>query len=114
MCIVGYDVIKTKTNKEETWYDTNKNIIYTRQLAYGYKYFVEAQKFNPDTNDYDRYIIVGKTKFNSQCRRLDYDDFGRYKIRPIGLKDYFQSSNKREFNLILIEYNDTYDVYIVD
>ena len=53
MCIVGYDVIKTKTSKDGTWYDKDKNILYSRELANGYKYFIELQKFNPEIQDYE-------------------------------------------------------------
>lgn len=114
MCIVGYEVIKTKTDNQSSWYEPKSNILFSRQLAFGYKYFVELQKFNPDKEDYDRFIAFGKTRFNKQCRNLDYDDFGRYKLRPIGLKSYFQSIGKREFNLVLVECNDDYDVYMID
>ena len=114
MCIVGYDVIKTKTSKDGTWYDRDKNILYSRELANGYKYFVELQKYNPDVQDYERYIAFGSTKFHNECRRLDYDDFGRYKIRPIGLRNYFQQSNKTSFVLTNVECNDDYDVYSIE
>jgi len=114
MCIIGYDVIKIKVSKAGTWYDAKKNILYSRELPTGYKYFVELQKFNPDIQDYDRFIAFGNTKFHNECRRLDYDDFGRYKICPIGHKHYFQYSDRTNFVFTNVEANDDYDVYSIE
>lgn len=114
MPIVGYDVVVTKPDKDRSRYDARKNIVYTRQLPMGYKYFLEAQNYNPTLKDYDRYFIFSRDYIEQQCRNVDFDDFGRYKIRPVAHKEYLSTYFKNDvFDLVLYEHQSNYDVYLL-
>lgn len=115
MTIVGYDVPVIKKDKERTWYDSSRNILYSRELPTGYKYCVEAVKYQPDVDDYERYLVLSRTKCDEQARRIEFDSYARYKFRPIIHKDYLNSVYETDsFSLILVEHTKEYDVYIIN
>lgn len=114
MRIIGYDIVQTKPDKERSRYDPSRNIVYTRQLPMGYKFVMEATNYNPKIEDYDRFLILSRSNINEQCRNVEFDDFGRYKIRPIAHKEYFSTNFSTDaFDIVLHEHQTFYDVYIL-
>ena len=114
MSIVGYDIVTTKVDKDRSRYDVRKNIVYTRQLPMGYKFLLEAMNYNPTLKDYDRYFILSRTVVDEQCRSIEFDDFGRYKLRPVAHKEYLSTYyNNESFDIVLHEHQTNYDVYIL-
>lgn len=114
MAIIGYDIIPTKKDKDKSRYDPIKNIVYTRQLPLGYKYLLEASNYNPKIDDYDRFFILSRTEVDKQCRNVEFDDFGRYKIRPVAHREYLTTyCATNTFDIVLHEHQSDYDVYIL-
>lgn len=114
MSIPNYDIPVIKKDKERSWYDTNRNIIYSRQFIDSYNYVIEAVKYNASKCDYDRFLILSKSRIDKQSSRIEFDNFGRYKYRPITHKDYFKRFfSKDPFDFVLVEHTDNYDVYSV-
>lgn len=109
--VVGYDIVGVSViNKSRSWFDGNK--FYSRELPCGYKYYLEAVTWNPFEECYERYFIFSNIRFDDKCLRLNYDDFGRYSIKPKAHLDYLRSFNYKEnVELKLVEQTERYDVY---
>lgn len=78
-----------------------------------YTNYVEVKNYT-ETNGYEYYLLLGTSKFDSNCRRCRVDDYARLIVTLHGeLKDYvINECNERgnvEFNYVCTE--DEYDVW---
>lgn len=111
MEVIGYDILSTSTiDKNKSWF--HNDIVYTRQILPGYKYFMEAVIWNERDKDYEKYFIFAREQINNKCHRLQYDSYGRYKIKTTYFAKYFAKYfNNTNFDLELYEHTKDYDVY---
>lgn len=115
MAIVKYRILNPITDHKKPYYDyKRKQFIFPVQTKYNY--FLEAVQFNPTTNDNDYFILVGKDKFDYNCRSCETDMYGKCKIRVIGaLRDYIldQLEDRGNLKVEYIESGENYDVFSV-
>ena len=95
---IFYNVINTTINKERPWYNVKDNIIYIKGNADGFKYYLEADAYDPVTGR-QLFIILSKEKIHDACRHCSVDNFGRLKIRPIAHKEYLRTIYDRDANI---------------
>lgn len=95
---VFYNIISTSIDKNKPWYNVKDNTIYIKANSDGFKYYLEADSYHPDTGR-QLFIILSKSKIHESCRPCHVDNFGRLKIRPIAHKEYLQSIYVRDSNI---------------
>lgn len=106
-----YDIPLIKVDKSKPIYDPDKNIIYFRPTNNFFaKYYLEATNKNKE-GIINRYIIFSANKIHPQCRRCNYDNFGRIKIHTYAFRTYLQSQFIHKAN-ITIDIADVGDDYI--
>ena len=108
-----FDIINPVINKKSPFFDEKRGLfIFPTNIPY--KYFLECSKINEITKDIEYYILLGKEKFNENCRSCQVDNYGRCKLKPLGIiKDYIKQESKERGNIILdyIESAENYDIY---
>lgn len=109
---IFYNVINTNINKERPWYNVKDNIIYIKGNADGFKYYLEADAYDPVTGR-QLFIILSKEKIHDACRYCSVDNFGRLKIRPVAHREYLQTVYSRDSNIqfVLDSMNDEFVAY---
>lgn len=113
MEIVKYDIIDKVIDKTKPFFDKEKGFFVFR-IQPTYRYYLQARQYNSNTCQYEYFLIMGLTNFNSNCRRFRRDDFGRYKVRLTKeLKDYVLNNieDNLNFELNYIESLDSCDVW---
>ena len=111
--ITKYDIINPITDKRSPFYNQKKGLFYFHTKT-NYKYYLECTKTNDVTFDTEFYILLGKIKFNENCKRCHVDNYGRCQIRPAGiLKEYIIRECEERGNFVMdyIESRETYDIY---
>lgn len=93
-----YNILNTNIDKTKPWYSVKDNVIYVKADANGFKYYIEADSYHPDTGR-QLYIILSKEKIDNACRPCPVDNFGRIKIRPIAHKEYLKTIYNRDANI---------------
>lgn len=108
-----FDIVNPKTNKRSPFYNKKKGLFYF-PTTIRYKYYLECSKFNNNTNDTEFYILLSKEKFNENCNKCSYDNYGRCQMRLNGsIKEYVINESKERGNLIMdyIESKPNYDIF---
>lgn len=115
MDITTYDVVSPVIDKHKPFYFINRNSLVLR-LEIRYNYYVEVCRYNNETNSYNYYFLFSKQKFNTNCRNLHIDNYGRYIIPLHGnFNDYVKQEcmNRGNINVEYLESTEVYDVYSV-
>lgn len=113
MEIVKYDIIDKIVDKTKPFFDKKRGFFVFRIDDKEYNYFLQAKQSNK-YGDYDYFILLGKDKFHSSCKKCYKDDIGRYKIRLTKeLKEYVSNTidDTPNFELNYIESLDSCDVW---
>ncbi len=116
MGIFKYSILHPVTDTKLPFFNDKKGILYI-PLKTIYRYYIEAVIADQDGNT-TYYLLLGKTKFDSNCRLCHTDDYGRVqiKVKSGEFRDYIYSESKERGNIIIeyIESNTDYDVYSVE
>lgn len=109
-----YNVLNTTIDKSKVWYNVANNIIYVKADANGFKYYLEADTYDPN-NGRQLYIILSREKIHDSCRQCYVDNFGRLKIKPVAHKEYFKTMYERDSNIKfeLVDVNSDYSSFII-
>lgn len=115
MNIVKYKILNPVIDRNKPYYDykINKLIIPIKQP---YNYFIEAAQYNPEKGFNDYFLLLGKTKFDTNCRKCETNMYGKCKINITGeIKDYVLNQIKEKGNIDIeyIESGDYYDVFYI-
>lgn len=114
MNLNAYDDVSPVINKQATWIDINKTQLLSREIKYR-KYVTISKRFNPETSEYEYYIILlDNLPANRSYTNTKKDDYGRIKINLMAI--WFDSSlctYKHNVNITLkhIEESSDGDVY---
>lgn len=111
--LTEFNIINPVQSRKSPFYNKKKGLFYF-PTTIGYRYYLECTKFNTEKQDTEFYILLGKIKFNENCKQCHVDNYGRCQIRPAGiLKDYILEEIKERGNFIMdyIESKNDYDIY---
>jgi len=111
--ITEFNIINPVKDARSPFYNKQKGLFYF-PTTIGYKYYLECTKINPKNQDIEFYILLGRTKFDFNCKQCHLDNYGRCKFKPAGiLKDYIIQESKERANFIMdyIESKEDYDIY---
>ena len=111
--ITKYDILNPITDKKSPFYNKQKGLFYFPTVT-GYKYFLECSKINPLNNDIEFYILLGKTKFDPNCKSCHLDNYGRCQLKISGkIKEFVLNELEYRGNFIMeyVETEDGYDVF---
>ena len=114
--IAKYNITNPILNKNLPYYIKSSNTFYFK-LNRNYNYYLIGDRFNENTGDIDFYILLGKTQFDDNCKRIQCDNYGRYKFKPIGIFKKFilnELTNRVNFNLEYVESEEQFDVYLIE
>lgn len=113
----AYDSITNKIDKTKTWINVEKHLLISREIKFR-KYYTLAKRFNPNTNNYEYFIILLDDKDNSRTYyNTKLDDYGRVKIR---LNELYNNSDLKyleqdcNINIKLIEHEVSANIYQLD
>ena len=112
MSIIKYKAVNPVVNVKLPFYNSKNGIFYI-PINHTYKYYIEA--IVPQTGGGVKYyILLGKTKFDNNCRICHTDAYGRVQVRIKGsFKEFVLDELKERANLNVeyIESADDYDAY---
>lgn len=112
MGIYKYKVLNPITDKKLPFFDERKGIFYV-PMKESYRYYVAC--VTPNINgDVDYHILLGKTKFDINCRICHTDNYGRVQIKiQSPIKDYiiFETHERGNVKVTYVESIDDYDVF---
>lgn len=107
-----YNVLNPVTNPKLPFFDERKGIFYV-PLKTIYRYYVEATV--PSTEGYNHYyLLLGKTKYDTNCRLCHTDAYGRVQVKIKGeIRDFVikESLERGNVQVTYIESTLDYDVY---
>lgn len=110
--IIKYNILNPVTDKKKPF--IRDGVLYF-PIKERYNYFVECYTDNI-VGGSNYYILLGKEKFNPNCRKCQMDGYGRCKIKLKGdIKDYVEYLCKTTGNVELeyIESSEEYDVFSI-
>jgi len=114
MNLSAYDSVKPKIDKTKTWVDTEKQILYSREIQYR-PYVTLSKRYDPVCCDYEYFVILlDDYPEDRQYSRTNKDDYGRIKIKLTGIfKDCGLSELGTTQNISIehIEHTDDGDIY---
>ena len=115
MNLVAYDSINNIVNKQKSWIDVNKKVLFSREIAYR-KYVCFGKKYDANEGSTIFYIIISDDEpldrascklvlTNNGCRKIN--------IRSIWDESNLSSIQYKYFNIVLkpIEHTDDCDIY---
>lgn len=106
--IVKYEILNPVIDKTKPFF--RKGILFI-PIEEKYRYFIEAAQENAYGEKY-YFLLLSKTKFNSNCRICNTDMYGRVKIPLKGeIKDFVE--NKTTIDIEYIESGEDYDVFSI-
>lgn len=114
MNLVAYDIVKG-INRNATWIDPKYKKLYSREIKFR-DYFGFSRNYNPDSNDYDIYLILSDVNPNDGSFVKVIDRYQPLKI-PLNriwntIERYFE--NAINITVKAVEHNSDYDVYLLD
>lgn len=114
MSIYKYKVLNPVNNTKLPFFDERKGIFYV-PISGSYRYYVEAI-VPQEEGGVIYFLLLGKVKFDINCRLCHTDDYGRVQIKIKGeMKDFIVDECKERGN-VKVEYVETiedYDVFSV-
>lgn len=112
MGIIKYKVLNPVKDNKMPFFDERKGIFYVPITGY-YRYYVEA--IVPcEEGGVDYFLLLGKIKFDANCRLCNTDNYGRVQIKIKGdFKEFIINETKERGNVKVeyIESADDYDVF---
>lgn len=114
MGIIKYKILHPVTNTKLPFFDNKKGIFYV-PISNNYRYYVEAVVPLED-GGVNYFLLLGKTKFDINCRLCHTDNYSRVQIKIKGdFKDFVINESKERGNVKIeyIESTDDYDVFKV-
>ena len=116
MPIIKYEVINPVKDSKRPFFDNKSGLFYIPVKA-PYRYYVEVANTNMHTGGREYYILLSTTKFDEHCRLCSVDGYGRCRIKLRGeIKEYVVEETKYRgnINVIYLESENNYDVYMVE
>ncbi len=113
MELFDFQIVKRKTNKNLPYIDDKERLIIPNANK-AYKYYLETVRYNPEAEDYERYILFGNKPFNENCERCTIDNYGRIKLfLSKEFKHYLvkEIANGNNIDLQYVETRDEFDVW---
>lgn len=111
--INNYEILNPVTNNKEPYINKRGELVIPN-IKRNYNYYIECARNTNYGRDY--FILVGKDKFDRNCRKCNVDIYGRLKIRIKGeFKDYIECEIKYRGNVNYeyIESEQLYDIFKV-
>lgn len=115
MAILKYEILNPAKSNKKAFYDNKKNLLYI-PIKNNYRYYVECALTNEYNGSREYYILLGKAKFDDNCRLCNTDQYGRCRIKLNGeLKEYIieESKNRGNVDVEYVESDEHYDVFSV-
>lgn len=109
-----FNIVKPKIDRHKPYYEVGRNRFFF-PVHKSYMYYLEVSTTD-ENNIITYYILVGKDKFNDNCRRCEVNGLGNCRIQlHDALKDYvIKECNERgNITCTLIDENSDYDTYMV-
>lgn len=117
MNLNSYDNITEKLDKNKSWIDIRKKILFSREIKYR-KFTCLLKRYNVKTNTYTYFIaMLNSPPENRKYNITKQDDYGRIKISLTSIwKETCLSRLKSNCNIIceLVESDDDGDIYSLD
>lgn len=117
MSIVKYEIINPITDRKKPHFNSRGFFVVPNSPIKGYRYYIECARYNPKEFTKEYYILIGVSKFDSQCRKCRVDDYNRLLIPIKGeIKDFIITECALKGNVCFsyIESERGYDVYKID
>lgn len=117
MNLAAYDDIKPKIDKQKTWVDIDKKLLYSREITYR-PYVLLSKRYNKELAEYEYFVIMLDEKpINKISANTNRDDYGRIKIRLMNV--FIESSlatleHSQNINIELVDHADDGDIYKLD
>ena len=112
--IVKYAILDPIPDKSKPFFDNKTDLFYIPTKT-DYNWYV-ASYIDNQYGGVDYFLLLGKTKFNSHCRRCNTDQYGRTKLKLKGeLYDYVRDTCEVYGNIEIeyVESAEDYDVFSV-
>lgn len=117
MNLNAYDNLIEKLDKNKTWIDVRKKIIFSREIKYRpYTCLLKKYNIKTDTNTYF-IAMLDRPPENKKYKPTACDDYGRIKINVSSIwKETYLSRLKNNCNIecVLLEDDKDGDVYSID
>lgn len=114
MSIVKYEVLNPTINNKKPF--LNKEGLLFFPVKEAYRYYVECAITNEYHGGREYFILLGKEKFDDNCRLCKTDYYGRCQIKLRGeIKNYIMEETKHRGNIYVeyVESTHNYDVFNV-
>ncbi len=114
MSIIKYEVLNPTSSNKKPFLSKEGLLFFPVKEAY--RYYVECAITNEEHGGREYFILLGKEKFDSNCRLCKTDIYGRCQIKIKGeIKDYVVDEIKHRGNIDIeyLESADNYDVFTV-
>ena len=80
MNLSAYDKVYDKVDKTTSWIDTNKRILYSKELSFR-KYYTFVKRFEPEISSTVFFLVLSDNVIeNTKTFRTKIDDYGRCKF----------------------------------
>lgn len=117
MNLYAYDIVNRPLNKNETWINTKRQVLYSREIKYE-PYNILLRRYDPKTNSFTYYIGMVKEKPTDYAvTRTVIDDYGRIKIHIDSIfKELAKDTipNNQKIKLVLVEESDEGEIYLIE
>lgn len=117
MNLNSYDNITEKLDKNKTWIDILKKILFSREIKYR-KFTCLLKRYNAKTNTYTYFIaMLNSPPENRKYNITKQDDYGRIKISLASIwKETYLNRLGSNCNIMcnLVESDEDGDVYSID
>ena len=115
MAVYEYEVLNQRTSNVK--YLKDRQTLLIKIKTHPYKWYLEVRDYNMETQEYNYYILFSATKFDENCKRITFDDYGRERIQ-VGAAMHKELMNLLVDGKILnLEYkggNNRYDKYAIN
>lgn len=115
MQIYKYEIISPMTIRTKPFIDSRGKFVIPN-INKQYKWYLEANRYNPVTLYKEYFVLISETQFNEHCRKCKVDNKGRLILDIHGeVEDYIKSEAKVRGNVNFDYYESTdyYDVFII-
>lgn len=117
MNLNAYDNINEKIDKNKTWIDIKRKVLYSREIKYR-PYYSLMKRYDSKLAGLSFFIaMLDKPDKNKICFATKKDDYGRVKLNLHALwhSTYlYQLENNCNIDVTLVDANNDGDVYFLD
>lgn len=110
-----FRIINPIINKNKPYLKNDYLIIPNCSIKY--KYYIECDRYNPQSINNDYFLLLSINKFHPQCKRCIVDDYARLKIFVSGDVKKFVDSEIKDNGNVDVNYlysEDNYDVFQIE